>query len=77
MKYSFQNLTQFPKRNDVLHVAASSKMIFFGEIHVFLQLCFIGLFGANAAYLHNENYELQEVFLSKSNSILTGKQCAM
>jgi hypothetical protein len=52
-------------------------MIFFGEIHVFLQLCFIGLFGANTAYLHNENYELQEVFLPKSNSILTGKQCAI
>jgi hypothetical protein len=65
------------KAKQCANVAASSKMIFFGEIHVFLQLCFIGLFGANAAYLHNENYELQEVFLSKSNSILTGKQCAM
>jgi hypothetical protein len=51
-------------------------MIFFGEIHVFLQLRFIGQFGANTAYLHNENYDLQEVFLSKTNSTLTWVQFA-
>jgi hypothetical protein len=51
-------------------------MIFFGEIYVFLQLKFIGPFGANTAYLHNENYGFQEVFLSKTNSILTWKPCA-
>jgi hypothetical protein len=28
------------------------------------------------AYLQLENYDLKEVFLSKTNSILTWKQCA-
>jgi hypothetical protein len=45
----------------------------FLEIHVFVQLSWIGLFGANRDYLHIENYDLQEVFLSKTNSILTEK----
>jgi hypothetical protein len=30
----------------------------------------------NKMSLHLENPDLQEVFLSKTNSILTGKQCA-
>jgi hypothetical protein len=30
---------------------------------------------SNRAYLHLEIYDFQEVFLSKTNSILTGKQC--
>jgi hypothetical protein len=32
------------------------------------------LFGAKTAYLHLENYDLQEGFLSKTNSILTWTQ---
>jgi hypothetical protein len=32
---------------------------------VFLQLSWIGLFGANRAYLHNENYKLPEVSFQK------------
>jgi hypothetical protein len=41
-------------------------MIFFGEIHVFLHLCWIYLFGANRAYLYLEiqncrKYSFQEV----------------
>jgi hypothetical protein len=46
-------------------------MIFLEDINVFLQLTIIGLFGANRAYLHLENCDLQEVFLAKTNSMLT------
>jgi hypothetical protein len=40
-------------------------MVFLGEIHVFLQLSRIGLFGAKRAYLHLETPKLEEVFLPK------------
>jgi hypothetical protein len=40
-----------------------TQMVFFGEMHVFLQLSWIELFGANRVYLHLENYHLQAVFL--------------
>jgi hypothetical protein len=51
-------------------------MDFFGEIHMFLQLSRIGLFGTKRAYLHLEKPTLQEVFFSKTYSFLTGKLCA-
>jgi hypothetical protein len=51
-------------------------MVFFGVTHVFLHVCWIGIFGENRAYFHLEASKLQEVFLSKTNSILSGKQCA-
>jgi hypothetical protein len=38
-------------------------MVFFQEIHVFLQLRWIGLFGATWALLHLENYDLHAVFI--------------
>jgi hypothetical protein len=50
-------------------------MVFFVEIHVFLHLSQISLFGANRPYLQLETLNLQEVFLSKTNSVFTGKQC--
>jgi hypothetical protein len=62
--------------NHVLYAPASDPHVFLIEIHVFLQLSFIGQFGANRASLHNENCDFQEVFLKKSNSMLTWKQCA-
>jgi hypothetical protein len=37
----------------------------FEEIHVFLQLHWIDLFGAKTAYLQLETLKLQEVFLLK------------
>jgi hypothetical protein len=49
-------------------------MVFFPEIHVFLQLSSIGLFGTNGAYLHLEKPKSQDTFLSKTKSILRGKQ---
>jgi hypothetical protein len=45
-----------------------TQMFFYQEIHVFLQLRCIGLFGKKWAFLPLENYDLQEVFLSKTNS---------
>jgi hypothetical protein len=51
-------------------------MGFFGEIREFLQLSCESLFGTRKAYLHLEKPRKQEVFLSKTNPILTEKQCA-
>jgi hypothetical protein len=45
-------------------------------MHVFLQLSWIGHLGIKWAFLHHEICDLQEVVLSKTNSILTGKQCS-
>jgi hypothetical protein len=42
-------------------------MTFFIEMHVYLQLGSVGLFGQNTAYPHLETRKLQEVFLSKPN----------
>jgi hypothetical protein len=39
---------------------------------VFLQHCLIGLFETKRAYLQLMKPKLQEVFLSKNNTILTG-----
>jgi hypothetical protein len=49
-------------------------MVFFGEIYGFLQLIWIYLFGANRGYFLLETPRLQEVFLSKTKSVFTGKQ---
>ena len=46
------------------------------EIHVFHQLSWTGLFGTKKAYLHLQKAKLHELSLSKTNSIVTGKQCA-
>jgi hypothetical protein len=62
------------RRNKVLNAAASSIHSFFWEEHVLLQLSRIGLFGANPAYLHLETPKLQGAFLSKTDTILNGKQ---
>jgi hypothetical protein len=71
-KYSFPKLTQFSQGNNVLEAAASSIDGLLAEIHEFLQLSSIGLFRAGRTYLHPETTKLQEVFLSKTKSILTG-----
>jgi hypothetical protein len=46
-------------------------MFFFGEVHVSLQITWIGIFGANRIYFHLESPCLQEVFFSKTIMILT------
>jgi hypothetical protein len=51
-------------------------MVFFEEKHLHFQLSVIRLFGSNRAFLHLEIPKLKEVFLSKTNTVLTGEQCA-
>jgi hypothetical protein len=51
------------------------QMVSFWERYVFLQLSWIGLFVTKWAFLHQENSDLQEIFLSQKMSILTGIQC--
>jgi hypothetical protein len=48
-------------------------MVSFGEIHIFLQFSCSGLFGGNKTKFWLETPKLQEVFLSKTKRILTGK----
>jgi hypothetical protein len=54
----------------------STQIVSFREIHVLHQLRGIVLYEINWSLLHLENYDMPEVFLSKSESSLTGKQCA-
>ena len=42
-----------------------TQIVFFREIHVFLQLNDIGLLETNRAYLHLEKAKLQEVYVPK------------
>jgi hypothetical protein len=53
-----------------------TRMVFFLAMHVFLQLRWIGPLGTQWAHLQLETYARQEVFLSKTDSVLQGKQCA-
>jgi hypothetical protein len=71
-KYSFQKLILFSLCIMCYMLLILTQMVFFREVHVFLQLSWIVLYGANMAYLHLENCDLLEVFLSKTNSILLG-----
>jgi hypothetical protein len=48
-----------------------TQMVFFGVMHVVLQLCSIVLYDKNGAYLHLEKPKLQDLFLSKTNSNLS------
>jgi hypothetical protein len=56
--------------------AATSPIDSFLERSCISSTQLIGLFGAKWAYLYLETPNLQGVFLSKTNSILKGKQCA-
>jgi hypothetical protein len=40
-------------------------VVFFGEIHVVIQLSLIGIFGTKRVYLQLEKLKLQEVYLLK------------
>jgi hypothetical protein len=56
----------------VLHVAASNIDDFLWRDTCVSSTQLYRLFRANTAYIHNENYDLQAVFLSKTNSIPHG-----
>jgi hypothetical protein len=64
-KYSLQKLTQFSLGNNFLNATASTGMVVFGEIHVFLQISRIGLCGTKPGFLHLENYDVQEYYIQK------------
>jgi hypothetical protein len=51
-----------------------TQTVFFRKIHVFHQLCWIGLLQRKRAYLHFEKPAWPEIFLPKTNSILRRKQ---
>jgi hypothetical protein len=51
-----------------------TQMVFFLVIHVFLHLRCIGLFGTKRGNIHLETFKFQEVILSKTNTILTGRR---
>jgi hypothetical protein len=75
-KSFFDKLTKFSQGNNARIFLLPTEMVFFGEIYVFLQMCWIGLLGTKCAYLYIENPQLPEVLLSSTNSDLTEKQCA-
>jgi hypothetical protein len=59
-KYSFQKLTQLSQGNSVLDAHASNLIIFFLEIHAFLQLSWICLFGAMETIFTMETINCKE-----------------
>jgi hypothetical protein len=69
-KYSFQKRTQFTQGNNELDVTASNIDDLLWKDTWLLQLSWVCLFGENRGYLHLEIPKLQEVFFSKTNSIL-------
>jgi hypothetical protein len=64
-----------PTGKQMLDVGVKNRCLFFWEIHVFLQLSWIYLFGVNRVYLHLEIPKLEEVFLSKTTLFSQG-QCS-
>jgi hypothetical protein len=49
-----------------------TQRFFSTDIHVFLHITGIGQFGTKCPFVHLENYDLQKVYLSTANTILTG-----
>jgi hypothetical protein len=71
----FSKLTQFSQRNNMIDTLVLTQIVFILDIHVFLQLSWIVLFGTKWAFLWLGYSHWQEVFLSKTNAVLTGKEC--
>jgi hypothetical protein len=71
-----ENLTQFSQENKLLHVLSSNIEGFLSrDTYVSLTQLNWHIWGKQN-YLHLETLKLQEEFLLKTNSVLTGKQCA-
>jgi hypothetical protein len=72
----FKNELNFNKATMGYMLLRLTQMGLFQETHVFIQLTWIDLSGANWAYLHLENYDLPEVFFqtltlfSQGNKVL-------
>jgi hypothetical protein len=62
---SLSKLSQFSQWKMCYMLLLLIQMIFFQEIHEFLQLSWIVLFGNTWAIVPLENYDLHEIFLSK------------
>jgi hypothetical protein len=75
-KYSFQKRTQFSQGNNVPDATASNTHQFLSRDICLSSTYLNNLFGAKRAYQHIETLKLQEIFHSKTDTILTGKQCA-
>jgi hypothetical protein len=71
-RFHFQKLTQFSQETMCYMLLWLKQMVFFQEMHVFLQLTWIALFESKWAFLHLENSDFQEIFLWNTISILTG-----
>jgi hypothetical protein len=72
-KYSCQKLTHFSQGNNVLDAPVPNTHGFLMRDTCVSSTQLIGPFGTKRAYLHLEKPKLQEVFLSKTISIVRGK----
>jgi ABC-type amino acid transport system permease subunit len=72
-KYSFQKWTQFCHGNNVQNTPVLIHIVLTRQIPLFLQITLTGLFGATGTVIYLEHWDFQEVFLSQTNSVHTGK----
>jgi hypothetical protein len=75
-QYSFPHLTQFTQRNKVLDALASNLDGFLSRDTCVSSTQLNRAIWNKLMFLPLENLDEEAVFLSKTNSIFTGKQCA-
>jgi hypothetical protein len=73
--YSFQKTNSIFTGKQVLGAAAANIDGFLSRETCVSSTQLNRVFGRNKDYLYLENHKLQDVFLSKTKSSLTGKQC--
>jgi hypothetical protein len=76
IEWSFKKRIQFSQGNNVLDSAATDIRLFFGKIHAFLQLRWVGICGEKIDHLYLGTPKRQIIFLSKTNSVLKEEQFA-
>jgi hypothetical protein len=69
-RYSFPNQLKYHMESMCLMLLLLTHMVFFQDIHVFLQLSWRGVIGVNIAYVHREN-PVTAIFRLNMNSNLT------
>ena len=72
-KYSFQNVTWFSQGNNVAYAAVSHLDSLFGEIHVFLQLGWIGLLVGHWNYHHCKYLSCRKYSFPNVNQFSRGR----
>jgi hypothetical protein len=72
-KYSFQKLTEFSQGNNVVNVAASTMHGFIWKDRCVSSTQLNSSIWNKRTYVYSEFRKLQEVFLWKASSLLTGK----